>query len=65
MKELEIELHDYSYSCADGCCDYWGTTVKVNGEELEETSTDLPSMLENILTHLGYKVNIIQTAQHD
>lgn len=54
-KELIIELDDYHYKCADGCCDLSSTIIKVNGEELDGQNTDAGSILKEVLTHLGYK----------
>ena len=61
-KELKIKLNDWDHTCGDGCCYTWGTTVIINGEELDSvemsTSNEVESGLKLILEHLGYKVEI-------
>jgi hypothetical protein len=59
-QEIVIELNDYHYTCGDGCCDNYGTVIKVDGEELEGRNTDAGAILKEVLTHLGYtKVKVI------
>jgi len=59
MKEkIKIELIDYDYDCADGCCTYYGTTTKVNGVELECHNQDTATIVKQILEHLGYEVEV-------
>lgn len=53
-KELIIELDSWDHACGDGCCYSFGTTIKVNGEELEGQNTDTGAILKDVLTHLGY-----------
>ncbi len=60
-KKIKIQLQDYSYKCGDGCCDNYGTIVKVNGEELPFQNTDRAIIIEEILKHLGYEVEIEET----
>ena len=57
-EKLLIELNDYSYHCGDGCCLNYGTITKVNGVELELNNTDTATIVTQILTHLGYEVEI-------
>ena len=70
MKKLKIQLEDYAYSCADGCCYNYGTITTVNGEELVCHNSDLHTILIQILEHLkiefkndeeteGYEIFII------
>ena len=60
-EKLKIEIDDYWYDCADGCCTYTGTTVKINGVELSTDSSNVQDIVEDILQHLGYKVEVIKT----
>lgn len=60
-EKIKIELHDYSYDCADRCCTNYGTITKVNGQELETHNTDRTTIIENILRHLGYEVEVEET----
>jgi len=57
-KKLKIELIDYNYQCADGCCTNYGTITKVNGKELELHNQDPSTILRQVLEHLGYEVEI-------
>jgi hypothetical protein len=60
-KKLKIELNEYCHECGDGCCTNYGTIVKVNGEEMPYHNQDTSTILEQVLQHLGYEVEIIQT----
>lgn len=64
-QSIKIKLHDYSYSCTDGCCTDYGTKVTVNGEELPTTNQDVATILQSVLTHLGYDVEVEETYDYD
>lgn len=59
-KTLDITINNYCYQCNDGCCSVYGIKVTVNGEELPLRNEDLYTQIEQILEHLGYKVNITE-----
>lgn len=59
--KVKIELDEYMYNCADGCCTEYGTTTKVNGEEMLLNNQDVGTILEMVLKHLGYEVEIVET----
>jgi hypothetical protein len=61
---LKIKLNEYGYSCGDGCCYNYGTIVTVNGVELPTHNQDASSILEGVLTHLGYTVEIENTEDY-
>jgi len=61
MKKVKIELEEYYYRCADGCCADYGTVTKVNGKELDLHNQDSKTMIEQILIELGYEVEITET----
>lgn len=61
MKDIKIELDDWMWTCGDGCCTNYGTTVKVDGVEMPLQNQDRGTIIEQILTHLGYKVELIET----
>lgn len=65
LPKLTIELHQWSYDCADGCCTNYGTTTKVNGVEMPSQNEDAATILHEVLTHLGYNVEIKQTYSND
>lgn len=56
---LKIKLIDYEYSCGDGCCYDYGTITTVNDVELPCHNQDAGTILEQVLEHLGYEVEII------
>jgi hypothetical protein len=58
---IVITLDDYCYNCSDGCCTNYGTLVKVNGVEMHFHNQDVKTILEQVLEHLGYDVEITQT----
>jgi len=57
---LNIKLTEYAYPANDGCCLDFGTITTINGKELPCNSIDTVNIIKQILTHLGYKVNITQ-----
>jgi len=56
--KLEIELKEYVYTCGDGCCTDYGTITTVNGVELDLSNQDAATILEQVLEHLGYDVEV-------
>ena len=60
-EKIKIELDEWMYECGDGCCTNYGTTTKVNGVEMELQNQDTATIVEQILQHLGYEVEIIET----
>jgi len=60
-KKVKIELDEYYYNCGDGCCTNYGTTTTVNGKELDLHNQDVATILQQVLTELGYEAEIIET----
>jgi len=58
MKKVVISFEDYSYECGDGCCTNYGTIIRVNGNELPFHNQDIYIQIEQILTFLGYEVEL-------
>lgn len=64
-----IELKDWDYECADGCCTSFGTKLLLNGKELEHPNEeildnsyvgcDVQTALHAVLKELGYKVTFV------
>lgn len=65
MKKLKVEINDYTYDCADGCCTDFGTQVIVNGVELDLHNQDIGTIVRQILEYLGYEVELIETYEHN
>jgi ABC-type proline/glycine betaine transport system substrate-binding protein len=65
MKELDINFHEYSYSCGEGCCTDYGTITTINGVVLEDNTSEYTVIIKQILEHLGYKVNITTTEDYE
>ena len=57
-KTLDILLDEYNYECGDGCCTNYGIKTIVNGVEMPFHNIDTETILQQVLEHLGYKVNI-------
>jgi len=55
--KLEIELNEYDYTGSHN--DIYGTVTVVNGVELELHNQDTETILQQVLEHLGYEVEII------
>ena len=66
---VSIELKDWDYECADGCCTTFGTKLLLNGKELEHPNEkildnsyvgcDVQTALHAVLKELGYEVNFV------
>jgi hypothetical protein len=66
MSKLKITFEDWHSTCGDGCCDYYGTYLYLNGEKLEHPNSevydnsyigmDTENSLEAVLKKLGYEV---------
>jgi hypothetical protein len=63
--KLNIQLDEWMYNCGDGCCTNYGTTVKVNGESMPLNNQDTGTILQQVLEHLGYEVEIVETYNDD
>lgn len=61
MQNVKIELNEFIFTCGDGCFTDFGTIVYVNDVELFGHNQDVGTIVTNILTHLGYKVELIET----
>jgi hypothetical protein len=60
-QKIKIEIDEWMYDCADGCCTNYGTTTKVNGEEMPLINQDAGTIVRMVLEHLGYEVELIET----
>ena len=58
-KRVTVEFNEYDYNCADGCCNYWGLQVMVDGVVMDAHNLDVQTHVQQILEHLGYQVEII------
>jgi hypothetical protein len=58
-QKLVIELNEYDYTGSSN--DIYGMVVKVNGVEMPYHNLDVSTILEEVLEHLGYEVEIIET----
>jgi hypothetical protein len=56
--KIKIDLIEYDYDCADGCCTTYGTITKVNDIELHFHNQDSGTIITQILEHLGYEVEL-------
>jgi hypothetical protein len=59
--KVKIELNEYCHTCSDGCCTDYGTNVVVNGVDMPLNNQDTATILTQILEHLGYDVEIVET----
>jgi hypothetical protein len=63
--KVHITLEEYSYHCGDGCCFNYGTRVTVNGVRTPSDNQDVQTILEEVLTILGYKATIETIENHE
>lgn len=57
-EKLKIKLTEYSSHCHDWCCFDYGTITTVNGIELPLHNSDTPTLITQILEHLGYRAEV-------
>ena len=55
-EKLLIDLEEYDYTGSSN--DIYGMVVKVNGVVMPYENMDVDTILEEVLTHLGYDVEI-------
>lgn len=57
---ITVRFEEWEYTCRDGCCYEWGTTVYINGEQVTQFNAGAPEAnIIEILEHLGYEVEIL------
>ena len=66
---VSIELKDWDYECADGCCTSFGTKLLLNGKELGHPNKeildnsyvgcDVETALHAVLKELGYEIMFV------
>lgn len=64
--KVEITFKSWDYHCSDGCCSEYGTSILLNGKEVEHHDNeqhdnrflgdDAESALKSVLKALGYEV---------
>lgn len=59
MKKLSIELNEFDYTGSSN--DIYGMQVMVNGVEMPFINLDTETILQQVLEHLGYEVEIKRT----
>ena len=55
---IKIDLKNWTYTCADGCCTEWGVDILLNGKELKGNGGDVKETLTVIFKELGINVEI-------
>lgn len=58
MSKVTINLDEFNNTCGDGCCLDYGIVTTVNGTELPFHNMDVQTILQGVLEHLGYEVEI-------
>jgi hypothetical protein len=51
----EIKIHKRKELCQSGIVSYYHTIIRINDKDFECTGDEL-KLIQDILTHLGYKV---------
>ena len=62
-KKPKIEINEWHYTCADGCCDNYRIEVSVNGVKCEDQHAGecAEKTLDFVLKQLGIEAEIIKT----
>ena len=57
---IKIEIKEWNYRCGDGCCDTFGTSLIINGDECINSNAggDVYQALEFLLQKLNVKYEI-------
>lgn len=65
-KEIDISFEEWDYTCGDGCCYDYGTTLKVGNESIVDYAEhNVENTVVKLLEHLGYKVNVSHVQQNN
>ena len=56
--KIKITLDEYNTTCGDGCCTNYGTVTYIDGVEMPCHNQDAPTIITQILEHLGYDVDM-------
>jgi hypothetical protein len=57
IKPIKLFIKSYSYECGDGCCQEWGETWLVDGEEVTSGPCE-HNRMQQLLSHLGFDASI-------
>lgn len=63
--KLNIKLNEWHCKCYDGCCDNYGTSIIINGVEIENQNQDAETIVRKVLEHLDYNVEIQTEYDYD
>lgn len=63
--KVKITLTEWHYKCGDGCCDHYGTDVKVNGNKITTNSEDTSEILRAVFEHLGFDIEVEQKYDYE
>lgn len=58
-EKLKITLKPWYYECADHCCSDYGSHVTINDILVTDNGDQEHILLQSVLNHLGYEVEII------
>ena len=58
LPKIKITLTEWHYKCGDGCCDHYGTDIKVNGNKINTNSEDTSEILRAVFEHLGFDIEV-------
>ena len=56
--KIKVSKRPYDYECGDGCCQEWGETWYVNGEEVCSGPCE-DNRMQQLLAHLGFEATIV------
>lgn len=63
--KVKVTLKEWHYKCGDGCCDNYGTSIIINGVEVENQNQDTETIIRKVLEHLGYNAEIQTEYDYD
>ena len=57
----KIEIEQWSHTCGDGCCDYYGIDVIVNDKRISCRTDEIDEVVYVILKEFGIEAEVIYT----
>lgn len=64
-KKINVEFKSWHWSCGDGCCDDYGTSLIIDGYLVDDNFDDSIESIEKLLNFLGYAPEIILTSENN
>lgn len=58
LRDVELEISDFTYHCREGCCEYSGKKVFLEGRELDIEDETIEEIIMALLSNMGYSTRV-------